>query len=360
MEHAYAVILAGGKGERFWPLSVAKRPKQLIQLIGDRTMLGIAIDRLEGLVPPERVLVITNGDIAEATRESAAELPAKNIIGEPFGRDTAAAVALAAAIVKKRDPKGVFCILTADHIMGELPLFRQTLQEAFERASNEEVLITIGIKPDHPNTGYGYVHAGEESAGDGEIVFRKALEFKEKPDQETAERYIADGGYFWNSGMFIWSADAVRNGLQRFVPTLVDMMDAMTPSIDTDGFAAALAIEYGKLEKISVDYALMEKSDNILMAEGVFAWDDVGEWPAIERHFDADEDGNVARGDLVAVDAKNNIVFSEGRLTAVIGVEDLVVVQADGVTLVCPKDRAQDVKKLVEQVRAAGRYEELL
>jgi len=360
MEQGYAVILAGGKGERFWPMSTSRRPKQLLSLVGDRPLLAQAVERLEGLIPPDRVFIITSADLVEASRAAAPELPPDQVIGEPFGRDTAAAAALGAALVKARDPKGVFAILTADHIIGDLDVYRATLRESMKRAASEDVLITIGVQPDEPSTGYGYIEAGPLHAEQDGVAFHKALQFIEKPNVEKAKSYLATGTFYWNSGMFIWSVASLEKAFRKFRPALVELMEDVRPSIGTPGFDDQLRKAYDRLEKISIDYALMEKADNILMVRGSFAWDDVGAWPALENHFDADADGNVVIGEAAAVDSARNIIVSKGHLTAMIGVHDLVVVQTEGVTLICPKSRAQDVKKLVEQVKQTGLYTERL
>lgn len=358
LSHAYAVVLAGGYGERFWPASTAAKPKQLLSLLGDRTMLEMAVDRLEGLIPVERVLVLTSDDLVAPTRAATPGLPIANIIGEPMRRDTAAAVALAAAVVKARDPEGVFCIVTADHVMGDLDLFRSTLEAGLDLAAAEDVLITIGITPRHPATGYGYIRAVEtfSEAGTGEIEFRSVDRFVEKPDRATAEGYVESGEFWWNSGMFVWSVSAVHKAFAAHRPELSAFIDALVPSVDGPDFVAALAAGFEPLEKISIDYALMERADNIVMAVGTFAWDDVGSWPAVGSHLDNDADGNAVRGQLETVDAANNIVVSEGtgadgRVTALIGVSDLIVVHTDTATLIVPKDRAEDVKKLVARLR---------
>lgn len=362
LEHAYAVILAGGYGERFWPMSTSRTPKQLLNLLGDRTMLGMAVDRLDGLIPPERVLVLTNADLVEPTRASATDLPPENIIGEPMRRDTAAAVALAAAVVKARDPQGAFCIVTADHVMGDLDRFRQTLREGLELASARDVLVTIGIRPTFPSTGFGYIEANDDIDHDGEIAFRKVVRFVEKPELATAEQYIASGSFSWNSGMFIWSVASVQRAFATHSPALAHLIDELAPTVDTAGFADALASAFEPLEKISIDYALMEKADNIVMAEGTFQWDDVGSWPAVADHLPSDDADNTVVGSLVAIDAGNNIVIddSAGRLTAVVGASDLIVVHTDGATLVCPRDRAQDVKKIVAELRRRGDADDLI
>lgn len=356
LSHAYAVVLAGGYGERFWPASTAARPKQLLSLLGDRTMLEMAADRLDGLIPVERVLVLTSEDLVEPTRAATPELPAENVIGEPMRRDTAAAVALAAAVVKARDPEGVFCILTADHVMGDLDRFRATLASGLALAASDDVLITIGITPRHPATGYGYIRAVESVDAPGEIEFRTVDRFVEKPDRSTAEGYVASGEFWWNSGMFIWSAASVQRAFAAHRPELSTFIDDLVPSVDTPGFAAALAAGFEPLEKISIDYALMERADNIVMAVGTFAWDDVGAWPAVGSHLDTDDAGNAVRGVLEALDATGNIVVADGaaagdRVTALIGVSDLVIVHTDTATLIVPKDRAEEVKQVVSRMR---------
>lgn len=360
MEHAYAVIMAGGKGQRFWPLSKSGRPKQVLSLFGNKPLMAMAVERLDGLIPPARVLVITGADLVEATCRAAPSLPRENVIGEPFGRDTAAACALACAIVKARDPQGVFCILTADHIIKDNDRFQQTLREGIELAGRRDVLLTIGINPAFPSTGFGYIEAGENYPHEGTIVFRKASRFVEKPDRETAECYVASGDFFWNSGMFIWSAQAFQQALRRHCPSLAQMAERIQTHVDQPTFGDELEHEYGRLDKISVDYAIMEKADNLVMARGTFRWYDVGSWPAIEDHFDADAQGNVCVGACEALDSEHNVVVSEDRLTALIGVRDLVVVQAEGATLVCARDRAQDVKRMVEHLGAKGRYDHVL
>lgn len=354
LTHAYAVVLAGGYGERFWPASTAARPKQLLSLLGDRTMLEMAVDRLAGLIPVERVLVLTSIDLVEPTLAATPDLPRANVIGEPMRRDTAAAVALATAVVKSRDPQGVFCIVTADHVMGDLDRFRQTLEDGLALASSEDVLLTIGMTPRHPATGFGYIRAVDLFKPDehpGTIEFREVERFVEKPDRPTAESYVASGEYWWNSGMFIWSVVAVQHAFATHRPELADFIDDLVPSVDTQGFADALAAGFEPLEKISIDYALMERADNIVMAVGTFAWDDVGSWPAVGAHLDQDADGNAVRGEVETLDASSNIVVSEGRVTALIGVSDLIVVHTDTATLIVPKDRAEDVKALVSRMR---------
>jgi mannose-1-phosphate guanylyltransferase len=356
----FAVILAGGKGERFWPLSTSRAPKQLLSLVGGKPLLAQAVDRLEGLIPPSRVFVITNKDLVMATHKAAPALPIDNIVGEPFGRDTAAAIAVGAALVKKSNPAGVFCVLTADHIMGDIPLFRRTLKACLNQAQREPALLTIGIKPRSPNTGYGYIEAETRNRKKDGIRFCRARRFVEKPDIRKAKKYFEAGNFYWNSGMFAWSVATLEEAFRKHCSALFELMNELVKAAGKPEFNEELRRGYEPLEKISIDFALMEKADNILMARGVFRWDDVGSWTALEDHIPKNREGNVLVGTCESVHARNNIVLSNDRLTALVGVRDLIVVQALGVTLICPKDRAQDVKELVGKLRSSGRYTEVL
>lgn len=360
MAGRYAVIMAGGKGERFWPLSTSKHPKQLLALVGDKPLIAQAVDRLEGLVPPENVFVVTNAELVEATREAAPRLPPENIVGEPIGRDTAAAVACGGALVKAKDENGVFAVLTADQVMGDLDVFKATLKGGLDLARQNDILVTIGIQPTYPSTGFGYIESGDGYQTAEGVDFRKADRFVEKPDEATAAGYLETGRFYWNSGMFIWSVGALEKAFGAHCPEMRELMDTLTGYAREGRMDEGMEATYPNLGKISVDYALMEKADNIVMACGTFYWDDVGAWPALESHFEQDEAGNTPIGHVETLDAEGNIVLSKDRLTAVIGVKDLVVVQAEGVTLVCPKERAQDIKKMVVALREKGSYDELL
>jgi mannose-1-phosphate guanylyltransferase len=360
MSGRYAVIMAGGKGERFWPLSTSKHPKQLLALVGDKALIAQAVDRLDGLIPPENVFVVTNADLVEATRQAAPMLPPENIVGEPIGRDTAAAVACGGALVGARDPNAVFAVLTADQVMGDLDIFKATLRSGMDLAEKNEILVTIGIQPTFPSTGFGYIESGADFATAEGVQFKKAVRFVEKPALPKAQEYLAGGKFFWNSGMFIWSVPTLGKAFAAHCPVMKTLIDELTSYAKRGEIFQGLEKIYPTLGKISVDYALMEKADNIVMACGTFYWDDVGSWPALESHFPKDEGGNTLIGNCQQIDSTGNIIYSKDRLTAVIGAENLVVVQADGVTLVCPKDRAQDIKKMVMALKEKGSFDDLL
>ena len=350
MNSVYAVIMAGGRGERFWPLSTSRRPKQLHDLVGDKTLIEQAVERLEGLIPIERIFIITTADIVEATLAAVPQLKPENVIGEPCGRDTAAAIACAAAVVKSRDDKAVFAILTADQVMGDMDRFQATLRTGLQLASERDILVTIGIQPTFPATGFGYIESGNIYVEKDTVTFRLAKRFIEKPDIEQATAYLETGQFFWNSGMFIWSVASLEKAFKKHAPDTHYLMEVLRRYAEQNEIQKGMELLYPDIEKISIDYALMEKADNIVMACGSFTWDDVGCWSALENHFKPDASGNTIIGDATTLDSESNIIYSKDRLTALIGVQDLIIVQADGVTLVCAKEEAQRIKSLVKKL----------
>ena len=360
LNNAYAIIMAGGKGERFWPLSTSRRPKQLLALAGGKPLILQAVDRLSGIVPPERTLIVTNQTLVAPIRDLLGEGSPVEVLGEPVGRDTAAAIAAGAAWIRRRNPRAVFCVLTADHIIGDLPVFRGTLARGLELCAAHDVLMTIGIAPSEPSSAYGYIEAGDLWRKADSVEFFQVRRFVEKPDAETAKGYLATGRYAWNSGMFIWSVASICRAFGEFRPALAERIDAWSTCASDADFQAALARDFPGLEKISIDYAVMEKARNIVVCKGAFSWDDVGSWPALESHLPKDGQGNATLGDVAAVGSGGNIVVSEGRLTALVGVRDLVVVQADGVTLVCDKSRSQEIKALLAELRAQKNRDAML
>lgn len=350
MSNAYAVILAGGRGERFWPLSTRLRPKQFLTLFGGKPLLVQAVERLEGLIPLEKIIVITSDDLVALTRKTVPGLPEANVVGEPCGRDTAAACALACALVERRDPEGVVCILTADQIMKDVAGFRQTLADTIAVATAHEVIATIGIVPNAPATGFGYIRAAKAFNAATATPFMHVERFVEKPDLATAQNYLAAGCYFWNAGMFIWQVRVMRQALAAFVPALNALCERIVAA-PAGQEMAVVASDYPDLKRISIDYAVMEHARNLVVARGAFGWDDVGSWTSAADHLPLDDDGNAATGKYHTLDAADNVVVAaEGQTVVLLGVKDLVVVQNDGVTLVCSKERAQDVKKVLALV----------
>ncbi|MGQ9661644.1 MAG: mannose-1-phosphate guanylyltransferase, partial [Kiritimatiellia bacterium] len=273
-KNLFAVILAGGKGERFWPLSTSRRPKQLIPFIGRKSLLALAVERVQPLVGAERIIVVTGCELVDAVRRELPQLPVENVIGEPFGRDTAAACGLGALAVKVRDPQAVMCILTADHLIGTVARFRRTLAATARVAVERGAPVTIGLKPRSANTGYGYIQAGPLLRTFRGVEFRKALRFVEKPDQKTAEKYVLAGDFYWNSGMFIWTVPVIWEMLERYCPKLALGLSKLEQFWGKPEFGSRLSSLYRKLERISVDYAVMEKAENVVMAIGTIASDD--------------------------------------------------------------------------------------
>lgn len=347
---SYAVILAGGSGQRFWPLSTKARPKQFISLFSGRPLLTLAVERLQGVVPADRIYIITSERLLDDTANAARCVPRANIIGEPCKRDTAPAIAVACGLVKQRDPKGVVCILTADQLMSDVETFRQTLTDSIEVASRNDVIVTMGIQPTYAATGFGYLKAGEPLETRTVTLFNKSEGFVEKPDEDQANHYLNSGNFYWNAGMFIWSTAVMSKALEQFAPDLFELSESVCAAESPDALQEVLYRMYSSLRAISIDYAVMEQVDNMVMARGSFGWDDVGSWPAMAGHFSADMDGNVVIGSCEQRDSKNNIVVSEERLTALIGVSGLVVVHSENATLICPRDRAEEVKKLIRRI----------
>ncbi|MGJ3242664.1 MAG: mannose-1-phosphate guanylyltransferase [Opitutales bacterium] len=352
MANRYVVIMAGGRGERFWPQSRVKRPKQLLPIVGDSPMIAQTLERLGENIPPERVIVLTNAEQRDALLEICPRLRPELVVGEPAGRDTAPAVALATLLVKREDPDAVFAMLPADAVIHDHAGFQSVLESAFVAAENDDVLVTIGISPEYPATGYGYIHKGEvltEAAGRPVYTVKR---FVEKPDRATAEEYLASGDYFWNAGMFVWQASVVDAAFARNTPTVHERIGRINEALDAGKpMDATLQELYPGFDKISVDYALMEKADNVVCIESAFDWDDVGEWPAIERHYDKDDAGNVLKGAGRIQDGSGNIVFGDkDHYTAVLGCDDLIIVHTGDATLVCRKDKAQDLKALVKAI----------
>ncbi len=357
----YAVILAGGRGERFWPYSTEERPKQLLALVGGQSLLEQTVRRLEDVVPPDRVFIITSATIAEKVRAALPDVPAAHVVAEPCGRNTAAAVATAGGLVRGFDPQGVFSILPSDHVIGDVPRFRHALNACYAAAEQHDVLITIGIRPTQPSTGYGYIETAEPAFEVGGDVFLRAARFVEKPDAERARRYVEAGNFCWNAGMFVWSVPALEKALGRYRPDMAAWMREVSAAMQKPGhLERVLSHRYAGLENISIDYALMEKADNIVTLAGDFGWDDVGTWDSLGAHLPLDGAGNAVLGNAMALDARGNVVVSENHITALVGVENLIVVHAEGATLVCRKDQAERVKQVVDMIRREGRWKHTL
>jgi mannose-1-phosphate guanylyltransferase len=336
-DHLFTFILAGGSGERFWPLSRSKTPKHLLRLLSDRTLLETTLRRVENLVPWERVFILTNAAQAEAVRKELPFLPPENVVAEPEKRDTAPACALAVGFARARDQEAICALLPADAVIHNTSVFQRQLTKAAEVAGERDALITFAIPPTYPSTGFGYLQLGE-----GHDSIHRVVRFVEKPELSTAENYYQSGQYAWNAGMFIWRAEIFLRETERLVPPLAEFIRDF-PAGDASSY---LADRFGKLPKISVDYAVMEKASEVLAVRAEFDWDDVGSWTALPDHLGSDTGGNTVRGEVIDYESRNNIALSNGRLIALCGVENLIVVETPDALLVCHRDAAQDIKKL--------------
>jgi mannose-1-phosphate guanylyltransferase len=347
----YAVILAGGWGERLWPMSRRERPKQLLELVGEGSLVAQTLARVAPLVSVEDSLVLTGAALRDRMIEELEPIPPARIVGEPVGRNTAPAIALAARVLAAEDPDALFVVLPADHVIRDTDAFRRALAVAFEAADSERALVTLGIRPTRPETEYGYIKAGAPGAADG--VF-EVESFVEKPDRETAGRYLLDGGYHWNSGIFIWRADVFLAEVERHLPEVAAALEAVEGEPGTVRFEAGIERFYGEAPAVSVDYGVMEKADHVVVVPCEIGWDDVGAWPALSRIWPTDEAGNVVEGQAIVLDSEGTVVYSEEGLVAVVGLSDVVVARTAGATLVCPKDRARDVRAVVEELKRKG------
>jgi|HubBroStandDraft_6_1064221.scaffolds.fasta_scaffold45794_4 mannose-1-phosphate guanylyltransferase len=361
MRHVHAVILAGGSGTRFWPASRRLMPKQLLPLAGatDEPLIAATVRRIESLVPPERVWVSTGAHLVAGTAAALPRVPAAHMLAEPVARNTAPAIAWASATIARSDPDAVIAILPADHFIGDEPAFREVLSRAL-RSAEEGWLTTIGIVPTRPETGYGYIEVGA-SVGDR---VNAATRFVEKPTRERAAEYLAGGKHLWNAGMFFFRASAMREAIGEHLPALAAGLDRIDAAAAAGKEAEVLAEVFPTLPSISIDHGVMEKARRIAVVPGSFGWNDVGSWEVTWEMSERDAQGNALPVGTIAVDAKNNLVkdlskTARSKRWALVGVSDLVVVETDDAVLVIPRDRAQDVRAVVDALAARGEEDKL-
>jgi mannose-1-phosphate guanylyltransferase len=356
----YGLIMAGGAGTRLWPLSRRNRPKQLLPLVKGRSLLQLSYERLRGLLSPEQIFVCTNAEYADAVFENLPELPRENLFPEPEGRDTANAVGLPAAVLHKKDPDAVIAVVTADHVIEPISRFQDALRLAFSVAKDHpNALVTFGIVPTFGHTGLGYIHRGDSLQAQKESGYR-VLAFKEKPDKATADRYVESGRYYWNSGMFVWRADTVLRELSLHLPDAHRGLLQIADAWNTPNRQQVLRDIYPKLQRISIDYAVMEPASHgkgkaqVMTVEMPVEWLDVGSWPALADTLQIDEKDNALDAKTaILIDADNNIIISHDpeHLIATVGLSDMIIVHTPDVTMVCPKRDAQRVKELVNKAR---------
>lgn len=352
----YGVIMAGGGGTRFWPLSRKDLPKQFLNLTGTDLMVNETIDRLLPLIPRENIFVVTNSSQAELMYTSTeGRISKSQILSEPAARNTSACIGYAAMELVRKYDDGVMCIFPSDHYIKERENYETVLEEAMRAAEETDQLVTIGIKPTFAATGYGYIRRG---SGEGRKYY-PVEEFVEKPDVKTAKKYIQQGDYLWNSGMFLWKASTILKHFEKLLPDVYECLLQIGEAMNTPEERSVLEAVYPTIPKISIDYGIMERSKDVLVVEGSFGWNDVGSWDALQSLYEADENGNIIYGDQVHIDTKNCISYAKNKLVAVLGVEDLIIVETDDAVLVCHKDKAQDVKKIVQELDMQGKTEYL-
>lgn len=393
MDDVYIVIMAGGSGTRFWPLSREAMPKQLLRIDGEETLIEQTIGRVSPLIPLDRIFIVTNKNHAEQIRFQVADIKKENFIIEPIARNTAAAVGLAAIHINHRFPNAVMCVLSADHVIRHKDRFIEILKNSFNVARSG-YLVTIGIKPGRPETGYGYVEAGDrievagsseqiagvpsprgtycgrrpmqwvngEGKGEGEIdlpAIFSVKRFVEKPDIAKAIEYIKDGHYYWNSGMFVWKASIVIEEIGRHMSSLYEGLKEIESSIGKGDEDSITRKVFDRIKPISIDYGVMERSDRVAIIPADIGWSDVGSWTALDEISNRDTKGNVITGNVIDLDSMDSIIYAANRLVATLGLKDMIVVDTEDATLVCRKDRAQDVKRIVEELKRRGAEEHI-
>ncbi len=354
----FAVILAGGTGTRLWPLSRQSCPKQALRLVGERTMLQHAVDRLDPIFPPDRIMVVTREEYMPLLRSQVPQIPPENFILEPEGRGTAPAIGLAAIHLAHRDRTSVMAVLTADHFITKVDAFQRVLLAGYQAALGG-ALITLGIRPESPSTGFGYIQQGRlaEQIGDHSVYFVER--FIEKPDHASAQEMLSTGGFSWNSGMFLWQSEIILNEMAKYMPELHEDLGHLEAQIGTSGYEGLLKTTWPQVKKETIDYGIMERAKQVWVMPVDIGWVDVGSWGSLQGLLPTDPDENIWVGPHISVDTQKTMVFGKNRLIATIGIENLIIVETEDAILIMKKDREQDVKEIVMQLTNKGMTEYL-
>lgn len=362
-----ALIMAGGKGERFWPLSTDEKPKQFLKLLGEKTMIQMTVERLLPLISIDDIFVVTAQNYVEILREQLPNLPKENIIVEPIGRNTAPCIALSAFVIKKHygEENPSIVVLPSDHLIVDENEFRETIRRAYEFVEKKESnIVTLGIKPDRPETGYGYIELKIENGQFTDENFKidkykqqriyKVEKFVEKPDLKTAKEYLKEGNFLWNCGMFVWKCSTILRLTERYLNSTYKILSEIS-NASGEEFEAKLAKKYSEVDNVSVDYAIMEKANDIYVIPSDFGWDDIGTWHSVERYREKDDNNNICIGDIKNIDASNNLVFSKKKPIIVVGMDDVFVVESDDIIFVGKKkdiERIKEIKKKVSKINS--------
>lgn len=351
----YAIIMAGGVGSRFWPRSRKALPKQLLNIFGSETMIQGTVNRLQGIVPADNIFIITNVAQREEILIQLPQLPARNIIAEPIGKNTAPCLGLGASIIHKIEKDSVIINLAADHLISDLEKFRSDILSAAGYVEKNQKLLTFGIRPTRPETGYGYVKKTGRKLADTEIY--SVEKFVEKPNLEKAKSYLESGEYFWNSGMFVWRADSILEEIKLYLPELSEQLKGVNSQPGQSEFESELQMLYEKANSISIDYGIMERSQRVCLKEADFDWSDVGSWETVFEISAKSDENNAVMGDVFVNSSSNSYIYSPDKFTAVIGVEDLIIINTKDSLLVCNRKNSQDVKKVVDYLKEKRRLE---
>jgi len=343
----YIVIMAGGRGTRFWPLSKGSLPKQLLKLINNRTMLQLTVERVIPVAKPENIFIVTNIDHAKEVSRQLPFIPKKNILQEPIGKNTAACIGLSAIYINRIDPNGKMIVLPSDHYITDPVNLKKLLISIDQSLDEMDYLFTIGFKPTYPETGYGYIQTGEKIKKTGSHQIYKVKNFVEKPDLETAKKYFKNKAFLWNSGIFGWKVETILKEIKKFLPSLFRGLQEIDTSLGKPQAFKVIKKVYGSFENISIDYGVMEKSSKIAIIPAQIHWKDVGSWNSLEEFLKKDSMNNAIIGKNILVDTKDSIIFGTDQLIAALGVKDLIIVQAGGVVFVCHKKRSQEVKRII-------------
>ena len=352
MQNLYTLIMAGGSGTRFWPRSKTKKPKQYLNIFGDSSLLQDTIDRFATFTSHHKIYVVSSAAQAEVLEAQTPMLPKENLIYEPVGKNTLPCIGLAAMYAELEDPDGIMVVSPSDHLITNNELFKDTVLAAAKIAHERNGIVTIGITPTYPATGYGYVKTAEDITGTEKIRQFKVERFVEKPNEQTASEYLESGGFYWNSGLFIFKISVFLEAVQQFAPELYVDLRKIQADLGKPGYPQTLDTIYRAVQSISVDYGIMEHADNIYLVEGNFDWNDLGSWESVYLTDKKDENGNAGSGETLLIDTKNSYVHAGNSLVAVVGLDDVIVVQDGDTILVCKRDKAEDVKKIVDQLKA--------
>ena len=359
MTNLFTLIMAGGSGTRFWPRSKAAKPKQYLNLFGTDSLLQSTIKRFSTFTATDNIYVVSGKSQAEVLEQQTTMLPNANLIYEPVGKNTLPCIGLAAMFAERENPDGVMVVTPSDHLIENDELFRDTVLAAVKIADEQNGIVTIGITPTYPATGYGYVKTAGDITGSEKIKQFKVEKFVEKPNEETATVYLKQGGFYWNSGLFVFKISVFLDAVKQFAPALYSDLRKIQADLGNPSFEQTLDTIYRAVEGISVDYGIMEHANNIYLVEGNFVWNDLGSWESVYLTAEKDENGNSGAGEAIIIDSKNSYIYSETGLIALVGLDDVIVVQDGNTTLVCKRDKAEEIKKVVDRLKAENKNQYL-